>query len=584
MPATLGPDLVLQEQPARTGRLPQVDRALHVDGVAVARVGIDDDRSIPAPRLAHHDRRRHRVFGPARATTPSRSTARSAAPRCAARCRVHAERELARGPRPGRLRRRRRPSRPPALLADWAGERLVLVVLAEERGRTSALSFRNLARVVVLPADGVGVADLVGAALAARHRGRARRSSPRAPRASGIGRGRRRDRRRRGRLAMDPSQVIIRPVVSEKSYVLAANDKYTFRVHPDAHKTQIRQASRSSSTSSVVEVRTASVKSKPKRRGLTAGRTRSWKKAIVQVRPGDPIPIFQGLQGLEGVTPMPIRKPKPTSPGRRFVDVRRLRRDHELRAREVARRGAQEERRAQRARPQDRPPPRRRRQAPVPQDRLQAPQGRRAGEGRRDRVRPEPLRLHRAAALRRRREALHPGAAPPARRHDRRVRAAAPRSRSATACRWRDIPTGTVVHNVELQPGRGGQLGALGRRRDPADGEGRRHGDPAPALGRDAHGPRRVPRDRRHDRQRRPPERQGRQGRPQAPHGRAPADARHRDEPGRPPARRRRGLDHRRPPPGHAVGRADARLPHAQEEQGVRPLHRARPPPREGQA
>ena len=41
---------------------------------------------------------------------------------------------------------------------------------------------------------------------------------------------------------MDASQVIIRPVVSEKSYVLATADKYTFRVHPDAHKTQIRQA------------------------------------------------------------------------------------------------------------------------------------------------------------------------------------------------------------------------------------------------------------------------------------------------------------------------------------------------------
>ena len=100
---------------------------------------------------------------------------------------------------------------------------------------------------------------------------------------------------------MDPSQVIIRPVVSEKSYVLAANDKYTFRVHPDAHKTQIRQAVEALFDGvKVVEVRTASVKSKPKRRGLTAGRSRSWKKAIVQVRPGDSIPIFQGLQGLEG--------------------------------------------------------------------------------------------------------------------------------------------------------------------------------------------------------------------------------------------------------------------------------------------
>ena len=99
---------------------------------------------------------------------------------------------------------------------------------------------------------------------------------------------------------MHPSQVIIRPVVSEKSYVLAANDKYTFRVHPDAHKTQIRQAIEELFDVRVVEVRTASVKSKPKRRGLVSGRTRSWKKAVVQVRPGDSIPIFQGLQGLEG--------------------------------------------------------------------------------------------------------------------------------------------------------------------------------------------------------------------------------------------------------------------------------------------
>jgi large subunit ribosomal protein L23 len=99
---------------------------------------------------------------------------------------------------------------------------------------------------------------------------------------------------------MDHSQVIIRPVVSEKSYVLAANDKYTFRVHADAHKTQIRQAVEALFDVKVVEVRTLSVKSKPKRRGITAGRTRSWKKAIVQVRAGDTIPIFQGLEGLEG--------------------------------------------------------------------------------------------------------------------------------------------------------------------------------------------------------------------------------------------------------------------------------------------
>jgi large subunit ribosomal protein L23 len=99
---------------------------------------------------------------------------------------------------------------------------------------------------------------------------------------------------------MDPSQVVIRPVVSEKSYVLATANKYVFRVHPDAHKTQIRQAIEALFDVGVVEVRTLSVKSKPKRRGAIHGRTRAWKKAIVQVRAGDSIPIFQGLESLEG--------------------------------------------------------------------------------------------------------------------------------------------------------------------------------------------------------------------------------------------------------------------------------------------
>jgi large subunit ribosomal protein L23 len=95
---------------------------------------------------------------------------------------------------------------------------------------------------------------------------------------------------------MHPTQVIIRPVVSEKSYVLASADRYTFRVHPDANKTQIRQAVETLFDVGVLEVRTSSVKSKPKRRGYTSGRTREWKKAIVQVREGDTIPVFQGLE------------------------------------------------------------------------------------------------------------------------------------------------------------------------------------------------------------------------------------------------------------------------------------------------
>ena len=99
---------------------------------------------------------------------------------------------------------------------------------------------------------------------------------------------------------MDLAQVVIRPVVSEKTYVLSAAGKYTFRVHPDAHRTQIRQAVEKMFDVKVVTVRTMSVKSKPKRRGVTRGRTRAWKKAIVEVAEGQSIPIFQSFESVEG--------------------------------------------------------------------------------------------------------------------------------------------------------------------------------------------------------------------------------------------------------------------------------------------
>ena len=97
---------------------------------------------------------------------------------------------------------------------------------------------------------------------------------------------------------MNARNVIIRPIVSEKSYALLAANKYTFRVHPDAHKTQIRQAVEEIFGVRVTDVRTMSVKSKPKRRGYTSGRTRNWKKAVVQLHEDDAIELFEG-QGLE---------------------------------------------------------------------------------------------------------------------------------------------------------------------------------------------------------------------------------------------------------------------------------------------
>jgi large subunit ribosomal protein L23 len=88
--------------------------------------------------------------------------------------------------------------------------------------------------------------------------------------------------------------VIIKPIVSEKSYALLAANKYTFRIHPDANKTQVRQAVEDIFGVRVEDVRTVNVRSKPKRRGMTAGRTREWKKAVVQLHPDDSIELFEG--------------------------------------------------------------------------------------------------------------------------------------------------------------------------------------------------------------------------------------------------------------------------------------------------
>ena len=98
---------------------------------------------------------------------------------------------------------------------------------------------------------------------------------------------------------MDARQVIHSPVISEKSYALIAGNKYTFRVHPDAHKTQIRSAVEEIFNVAVVDVRTMTMKSKPKRRGYTTGRTRGWKKAVVELAPGDRIELFEGAASAE---------------------------------------------------------------------------------------------------------------------------------------------------------------------------------------------------------------------------------------------------------------------------------------------
>jgi large subunit ribosomal protein L23 len=67
-------------------------------------------------------------------------------------------------------------------------------------------------------------------------------------------------------------------------------------VHPDAHKTQIRQAVEELFDVKVVRVNIVKVQAKPKRRGLYRGTRPGWKKALVQLRDGDTIEIFGGAQ------------------------------------------------------------------------------------------------------------------------------------------------------------------------------------------------------------------------------------------------------------------------------------------------
>jgi len=97
-------------------------------------------------------------------------------------------------------------------------------------------------------------------------------------------------------VSLHPSQVLIRPVVSEKSYEQIQANQYTFRVHKDAHKTQVRQAVEELFEVKVERVNIVKVQPKPKRRGTSKGTKPGWKKAIVQLKAGDSIEIFEGAQ------------------------------------------------------------------------------------------------------------------------------------------------------------------------------------------------------------------------------------------------------------------------------------------------
>ena len=91
----------------------------------------------------------------------------------------------------------------------------------------------------------------------------------------------------------DPRDVILAPVVSEKSYSLLDLNAYTFYVHPDANKTEIRQAVEAIWDVKVINVTTVNRKGKTKRFRYTQGKRPDTKRAVVKLREGDKIEIFE---------------------------------------------------------------------------------------------------------------------------------------------------------------------------------------------------------------------------------------------------------------------------------------------------
>ncbi len=92
----------------------------------------------------------------------------------------------------------------------------------------------------------------------------------------------------------DPRDVILKPVISEKSYGLLEDNKYTFIVHPSANKTQIKIAIEQIFNVRVLDVNTLNRPGKRKRTKAGFGSRKDTKRAIVSLKPGDTIELFGG--------------------------------------------------------------------------------------------------------------------------------------------------------------------------------------------------------------------------------------------------------------------------------------------------
>jgi large subunit ribosomal protein L23 len=92
----------------------------------------------------------------------------------------------------------------------------------------------------------------------------------------------------------DARQIVVRPIISEKSYAMIEHNRYTFEVDKEAKKPEIAKAIEEIFDVTVTDVNTMRVNGKPRRVRAAKGLTRSWKKAVITLKDGDSIEFFEG--------------------------------------------------------------------------------------------------------------------------------------------------------------------------------------------------------------------------------------------------------------------------------------------------
>ena len=94
---------------------------------------------------------------------------------------------------------------------------------------------------------------------------------------------------------MNLHEVLRRPAITEKNTALQTQGKYVFEVAGEANKRQVKQAIEAAFKVSVTAVNVTTVPGKEKRMGRRLVQTPSWKKAVVTLKPGDKIELFEGV-------------------------------------------------------------------------------------------------------------------------------------------------------------------------------------------------------------------------------------------------------------------------------------------------